>query len=153
MADLLEDLRTHLIAAGIVRDPRVAGAAPPMWLDRRNGLPAPGEPKDATGDRATEVGPNAVVGADFQSGIPATAFESFFRKRGVRITFRTLNGGLANDIERQVRAAIADRRNFQMGARTVIDCEEWAPFRELARDDQATTYAADYIFEVYAYDA
>jgi hypothetical protein len=51
-------------AQGIVRKPSVAGSLPPLWLEPRLGVPAPGE-----GNDPTEVGADAVIGAWTSSGI------------------------------------------------------------------------------------
>ncbi len=51
--DLLLGIRAYLTTQGLVRDPRVAGAAPPLWITPTHGTPAPGE---AVGLSANEVG-------------------------------------------------------------------------------------------------
>ena len=54
MPRLLNALRDELITAGLVRKPRVAGAAPPMWLGALS-TPAAGE-----GNNPVEVGDTLV---------------------------------------------------------------------------------------------
>jgi hypothetical protein len=144
---LLDELRDYFVAQGIARIPRVAGAAPPMWLDPRHGVPAPGE-----GDNATEKGTDAVLGAYLNpgGGVPAQPYESWLRGDIVEIRYRTTTGPRAFELERQVRAALVDKRDWQMAGVRVIESEEWLALARLDSDDQAFTYRSAYVFQLYA---
>jgi hypothetical protein len=75
MATLLDHVRSHLIAQGLVRDPRVAGSLPPCWRQPANGTPAPGE-----GTNPTEIGADAVIGLVHSGGIASLRLESAWRQ-------------------------------------------------------------------------
>lgn len=143
---LLPNLRTHLITAGIVRDPTATGALPPMWLDPKQGTPAPGE------GQGTEISADAVVGAYLNpaGGIPARPFESSLRADIVEFRLRTKTAPRAVVLEKAIRAALIDRRNFDLAALRVVDCEEWRALTRLATRDDAYEYLFSYVFWLYA---
>lgn len=147
MADLLTHLRDHLVAQGLVRRPdeTMPAGAPPLWLEPRDGVPAPGE-----GQNPTERGPDVVLGAFRGGGIPARPFESSLREDVVEIRIRARLAPMASAIEAQLRPALIDRRNFQLGAETVIDCEEWRALQPLGAGRQGFTYVWSLIFQRYA---
>jgi hypothetical protein len=145
MADLLTDMRDYLIAQGLVRDPLVAGSAPPLWRSPREGVPAPGE-----GRNATEKGDTLVIAAFRSGGIASTAFESSVQKVTVDIYLRATKAPIAEQMGDQLRDALTDKRNFVMGSRTVIACDEWRALQPLSSDEQAFTYVQSVLFWLYA---
>ena len=145
MADLLSELRAHLITEGIVRDPATPGAQPPMWLQPRDGVPAPGE-----GPTTTAIGQTAVLGAFRTGGIPRGAYASWGRLLTVDITFRTTTAPAAVALDEQIRAVLVDRRDWMMGALHVIECLPWREFQPVGSDRQSFDALASYVFEVYS---
>jgi len=141
-SNLLEALRDHLVAAGVVRPPRAPGALPPMWLDPRAGAPAPGE-----GDAADAA---AVLAAFPTGGIPARPYESFLRTDGIDVWIRAVSGPVALDLEAQLRGELVDRRDFDLATMRIVECREWRPMQRLGSDAQAYTYVCSYLFQRYA---
>lgn len=145
MADLLTSLRDHLVTAGVVRDPLVAGPLPPLWREPRDGVPAPGE-----GDSASEVGATLVVGAFIATGIPPKPYEGFIRTDAVELIIRASKASLLKPFEEQVREAVNDRRNFYMGTLWV---ESAYLFRDMAIIDRSTdggwTASLQYLFSLW----
>jgi hypothetical protein len=143
MAYLLSALRSHLVAENIVRVPAVSGVKPPMWLEPRNGAPAPGE-----GDSPTEIGHDAVLSAFVTGGIPARPREVELRKDVVDIWIRVAAANLAFDIEEQLRAAIVDRVDWTMGGLHIGESLQWrSPLQRLESGPQGWTFVSSYIFE------
>lgn len=147
MTLLLDGLRAHLAGAGIVRIPRDAGTAPPMWLHPRDGVPAPGEGEPA---RRVEIGPDAVLGAFLTGGIPPRPYEAVLRRDIVDIRLRTKTAPLAMALDEQIRAALVDRRNWLMGGVRVIESRQWRAMQPLGSDAQAFDWVVAFLFETYA---
>jgi hypothetical protein len=145
MATLLDHVRSHLIAQGLVRDPRVAGSLPPCWRQPANGTPAPGE-----GTNATEVGADAVIGLIHSGGIPSLRLESAWRKDIVDVWIRTATWPRAEQLYALLRDALIDRTNWTMGAITVIESREWQPLQLLGSGAQGFTAQHAVLFETYA---
>lgn len=141
MADLLQSFRDHLIANGIARKPSVAGSAPPMWLERKQGVPAPGE-----GDNATEIGATLVLGAFMATGIPPRPYEGFIRTDGVQLILRADNASRLRPLEEAIRELVNDRRDFILGSGLWI--ESMYLFRDMSiidRDpEQGCTASLEY---------
>lgn len=142
-AQLLTALRDHLAGEGIVREPGVAGPAAPMWLEPRQGVPAPGD------KQPPERGDDAVLGAFVTGGIPPRAYESWQRRPIVDLRFRTINAVRAHELDELIRAQLIDRRNWLMGGLRVIESQLWRDFQPLIFDEQAFTYVAAYVFQLY----
>lgn len=144
-------MRDYLIAQNIVRKPSVAAPGgdpnrPPLWLEPRNGVPAPGEsPNDVT----VEIGPDSVLGAYLTGGIPARPFESSLRVDTVDVWFRTSGALRAFTLEKLVRAALVDKRNWTMGTQVIIDSEQWRALQRLESNDQGFIFIASYMFQQY----
>jgi hypothetical protein len=147
MPTLLDHLRDHLISESIVRSPRTAGAAPPLWLEPREGIPAPGE------GSGSEVGADAVLGAYFTGGIASQPWESFIREDTIDLWLRTRTAPIAFTLWQQLREELIDKRNWNMAGLTIIESREWRPLQPLYRDAQAFTFVASIVFERYAADA
>ena len=149
MATLLEHMRDHLAALGVVRDPRVAGAAPPMWVDPRHGVPAPGE-----GQHATEIGPDAVLGAFYSGGIPPGVLDGWHREDTVDIWIRVRTTERMPPLEKAIRDVLHPPNglnlNWTMAGLRVISSQVWRAVEPFERDDQGFTYIVAYLFETYA---
>lgn len=153
-ADLPEFVRDYLVAQLLVRKPSSATpVAPPMWLEPRNGTPAPGE-----GATATETDASLVLGAWQQPGIAPFPYELFFRNVNLDVRLRTTDPHLAKAKERQLRTALCDKRNWLMGngggeGTGDIRVIESLVFRELqflGSDEQGYDYVCEYTFWVYS---
>lgn len=144
---LLNAFRDQLVTQGIVRIPRVPGAAPPLWLQRRLGAPAPGEtPENGT---AVEVGPDVVAAAEISGGFPMGRFQSAWRRPIIEVRIRGRTAPLAEDLEAAITAAIIDRTNWTMGGLQVIESQHWRPFTPVVYDEQSFDFLVAYAFEIY----
>jgi hypothetical protein len=146
VSQLLHAMRDELVTAGLVRTPRTAGVLPPLWVDPRDGVPAPGE-----GSSSTEIGATMVLGAFPTGGFPRQPFEKMLRRDTVDLHFRALKSPDIFTLEAQITDRLIDRRNWTMGGDlTVIECEQWRPLQPLDRDEHGFTYVVSYWFETYA---
>lgn len=143
--DLLDAMRTYLIAQNIVRSPRVPGAAPPLWIAPRDGTPAPGEGSDAT-----EKGSDAVLSIVRTGGIPGDSYESFLRKPTVDIRLRTRTAKIAYDIDMLLRDALHDKRAWDMAGLTVVESLQFRELQSLGSDAQSFDFVTEYVFELWA---
>lgn len=144
MALLLEHFRDHLVSRGLVRKPAVAGVLPPLWLEPRNGAPAPGE-----GNNATERHPDVVIAAFMSGGVPAQRHEGFFRYDGIDIQLRARTAPLALTFESNLRATINDQRQLDMAGLTVIECLQFRPLQSLGRDEHSFDYVTEYLLQTW----
>ncbi len=140
---LLEHLREHLITAGLVRKPAAAGALPPMWLEPRDGVKAPGE------GTTTERHPDLIVGAFMSGGVISQRHQGFFRFDGVDIHLRARTAPIALRFESDLRAAINDRRNVDFAGLTIIECLQFRPLQSLGRDEQSFDYVTEYLLQTW----
>lgn len=140
MADLLQAFRDHLVANSVCRKPSVAGPLPPMWLEPRNGVPAPGE-----GDNPTEVGATLVLGAFMAPGIVPQPYEGFVRTDGVEVWIRASNAALVRPLENQIRGIVNDRRNFSLGSLWVESMYLFRDLQPVDRGPQGFTFSCSYL--------
>lgn len=139
---LLSALRAYLVSEEIVRVPATPGTEPPMWLDPRDGVPAPGE-----GQNPVEVGKDAVLGAYITGGIKARPREPELRKQVVDVWIRTKSAATAPLIDAQLYEALVDRVDWTMGGLHICESLEWRPLQRLESGPQGWTYISAYIFE------
>ena len=144
MPTLLEHMRDSLVAQGVVRAPRTVGALPPMWLEPRDGTPAPGE-----GQNATEIGADVVLGAFRVAGIAPRPYEGSVRVDGVDIWIRSRTYPLASTVEDQLRTALNDKRHWVMGALLVNESIIFRDMAPVERNAQAYTFSVSYLFSVF----
>lgn len=143
--DVREALRIHLVSSSICRAPSVTGALPPLWIEPRNGVPAPGE-----GGKPSEVGATAVMGLFLSGGItqpPKAA--TFIRQQNLDLWIRTTASPAAATIADSVRAQIDDKFNWSMGGLTVIHSRVWKELQPIELTEQAFTYVIGFGFELY----
>lgn len=139
---LLDALRTHLISAGLVRDPRTAGALPPAWRSPRRGVPAPGE---GTG---VEVGATVVVGLLPAQGIAEKAYDAtYLRTDGVDVYIRATTAPAAIALDDAIRAIVLDRRGWTMGGLTIVEAQLYRTLSLVDSDEQAFNFVAGYTFQ------
>lgn len=152
-ADLPEFVRDYLALQGLVRKPSVAGASPPMWLEPREGVPAPGQ-----GQNPTEVGATLVVGAWQQPGVAPAPFEQFFRNVNLDVRYRATSPGLAKAKDIQLRSALCDKRNWLMGNGggegtgdvRVIESMVFRELQLLGSDEVSYDYVTELTFYLYS---
>lgn len=144
MTFLLEAMRDHLITAGVVRKPAVAGALPPLWLEPRNGTPAPGE-----GNSPVGVDPDLVIGAEMSGGTVSQRHQGFFRFDGVGFTIRSRTAPLAITFESQLRALINDVRQVMWGDLLIIESLQFRPLQPLGRSEQAYDWSTEYLVQTW----
>ena len=142
---LIDACRDYLIAQGIVRDPRVAGAAPPCWRSPRNGVPAPG---DGTG---TEIGATVVVGLFPSTGIAREPYDaSVLRTDGLDVRIRATTAPAAIALDDSIRAALMDKRGWTMGGLQVVESRLERPLQLIVSDNQGYDFIAGYLIERHA---
>jgi hypothetical protein len=144
--ELLPHLRDFLIAANLVRKPSVAGAKPPLWLDPRDGVPAPGE-----GKNAVEIDADVVLGAFQVTGIPRPPYEqSVLRIDAVDIWLRTRMAPFAYRTSDAIIAALADQRAFDLAGLTIVECLLFRPLQRLGSDENGFDFTMQFTFERWA---
>lgn len=147
MATLTDKVWTHLIAQGIVRDPRVAGALPPAFRQPADGTPAPGE------GSGTEIGPTAVIGIYHDLGIAASFLQKAWRRDMVDIIYRTQKWPTTETLYALVRDALADKMGTTMAGMRVIQSVEWVALTRIDSSlTQGFTSRSSVLFETYAED-
>lgn len=139
--DLLASFRAGLVAAGVCRVPAVAGAAPPMYLEPRDGAPAPGQ------NPGVEADASCVLSAFASGGIPPDAYESWLRRDTVDVWIRTAKAPTAFAVEGGLRAALIDRRNFALGSMRVVEVSQWRELQRLGSDDDGWTFIVSYMVQ------
>jgi hypothetical protein len=144
VADLLTDLRDYLIAQGIVRKPSVAGALPPMWIEPRLGVPAPGE-----GNNPTEVGDPVLGLFDTGGFVPGPYMGSWIRQPIVQINLRSTNAQTIKTLELAITKRLIDKRDWTMSTQYVVESEQWQALQRLGSDEQGYEYTVAFIFELY----
>jgi hypothetical protein len=145
---LIEAVRDELIAQDIVRKPSVSGPEPPCWIEPRNGVPAPGE--DTDGGSSAEKGTSAVLGLWLAPGIPqAPQVASVIRHSVVTIEIRVKAAKDATSIENQIRHALNDKVDWDLGGLHIIDSLLYRELQAVSRNAQAFTYDVAYGFHHY----
>jgi hypothetical protein len=144
--DILTALRDHLVTAGIVRKPNVAGDAPPLVLDPLQGAPGPGELESIVNDRDLII--SARPGGDIAPG----PTDGWLLQTTIDLIYR----GKTSDRIASVDAAITRelyltggmaRTAWMMGSLQMIETRLWAGLQRLG-SSKADGYT--YITKVYA---
>lgn len=152
MATVLDRMRTELITTGKIRDPRVAGPAEgpphPMFLEPRDGCPAPGEKKGAEDDSGL------MAAAFWTGGPPALRQQGFKRTVVVDVWLRAKKPTLAYAVDVAIFTALhgttgAGKQGWTMGGLYVIESLQQGQLRRLGADGQAYNFITTYSFEVY----
>jgi hypothetical protein len=151
MATILDHLRTYLIANGVGRDPRVAGATPPIWRQPAAGTPAPGE---GTG---TEVGSTVVIGLMRTGGIPQSPQEVEWRRDIVDIWIRSRTWPQTESTWNAIRPLLIgthaqSRQGWTMSGLAVIESQEWRTLSLDSDPAQGFTSQAAVLFQTYSDD-
>lgn len=151
MADLLTSIRDYLAEKNLGRDPRVAGPAPPVWREPRDGAVAPGEME---GDENDD---DLVISIYKTGGVPLDVFEEAVKRQdSVDFFIRSRTAALALDYEPGLtlgfvrdEAAPVPRTNWNMAGLQVIESKLWRPLQPIDRGEQGYTYVVSYLFETY----
>jgi hypothetical protein len=141
--DVLSALRDHLIAQGIVRKPSVAGSAPPLWIEPKDGVPAPGE------GAGTEVGSDLVLGAYYVNEIAPGRFESWWEKPIIELRLRARVVPPVKVTERAISKALIDKVDWTMSGLYVNESELFNGLHRLGSDDQSYDFGVSYVFQLY----
>ena len=152
MATLVNEASVYLIGKGLVRDPRTAGALPPVWRQPAGGVPAPGE-----GANPTEVGSTAVVGLIRAIGVATPEHETEWRRDILDIWIRTLKWPQTEELYANIREAFLGlefkKTNWMMGSMRIIESVEWRPLQLLDSDTaQGFTSQCAVFFQTYSSD-
>lgn len=141
--DLITNMRDYLIAQGLVRKPAVAGAAPPMWLDPKLGVPAPGE------GQGTEVGDPTLGVFDTGGFALGPYMDSFARQPIAQINYRGTSPQAIKALELQITKLLADRRDWTMSTTYLVESSLWQPLQRIGSDTQGWEFSSAYRFELY----
>lgn len=142
--DILEGLRAYLNSLGLAREPAVAGTEPPMWIAPALGTPAPGE-----GENPTEVGPTIVVGIRKGTGVPPARYENFLRTDSIQFVVRSAEAWQAYEWEAQVRAALNDKRGWQMANVPVNESLLFKDLQPVGSDNTGYLFTMEYLFNLW----
>jgi hypothetical protein len=144
MSDITTEFRNYLVAQGLVRKALTAGAAPPMYAEPENGVPAPNEGANA--------GVSLTLGV-FRMGGPAMpAYESFLRRDILEVWIRAQVGAQPSAViaawalEAQLRTALVDKRDWQMAGTHILESVEWRTMQRVSSDSQAYNFNMAYLF-------
>lgn len=138
---LLAQLRAHLVGLGLAREPQTAGAAHPLYLQPRDGAPAPGDKPGV--ERDTEL----VLTAMWTGEVGLPPRERFRRIDTVDVWLRGRTAPAALDYEAVLRAQLHDRRAWTMGTLPITESLLWRPAQPLGSDAGGYVFIVSYSFE------
>lgn len=151
--DLLIGIFTYLHERGAVREPMDEAnqyKMPTMWIEQRQGYPAPGE---EVGNSPVEVtptldndGPGLVVGIDLVPGIPSGPYEGFLRSSHVQFTLRSSRPDLAFKFEQKLRELINDKRGWMMANIPVNESLLYRDLQPIGSDNLGWVHTLEYSF-------
>ena len=116
----------------------------PIFIEPREGPPAPGELK---GDENNE---KAVLSLIYTGGIPTGVLEKFHRKETFDFWVRSRSAQLAKQVDDRLRLLLHDQRDWSMDGLQVIESLSWRPMQPVGSGPQGYSYTLSYIFELYA---
>lgn len=158
MPTLLDYLATHLVTAGFVRRPDVAGPAgrpwlPPVWRHPDTGAIGPGDAEEQK-KPATSWDDGLVVSLMWAPGVqPETGAEER-RIDGVDVRLRGRAVPAIVTLDAAIRAIVVGktdpggRSDFVLGGGLyVIQARQWSPFQPLGSTAGVYTFTTGYIFE------
>lgn len=144
MATLLEHTRDYLITQNVGRRPSIAGARPPLWLEPRHGVPAPGE-----GQNATETDNDVVVGLFISGGVTLPRHNGFMRTDGIDFWIRARTPPLAVSFEKDLRASLNDKRGWDMAGLYVAESLIFRDIQRIGSDDQGWAFVTEYLITTF----
>lgn len=131
-------------APGVADPGSDKGTLFPVFLEPREGTPAPGEPKGVENNAA------GILGLIYTGGIITGPLEKFRRKVTFDFWVRTMPPQLAQTIDNRLRLLLHDKRNWDMAGLTVIESRSWRPLQPIGHGPQGYSYTLSYLFELYA---
>lgn len=143
---LLPALRDYLAAQGIARVPRVAGSGHPMWIDRKRGIPYPGQIEDLG---PNESDPELVFGLYPATGIPSAPFEGFLVKLGATIWYFGKTSPPIQTAHEQIRGVLHDRRNLNMNGLLVNQAQLSREIQRITSNQEGYLYNCEYMFDMW----
>lgn len=116
----------------------------PIFIEPREGAPAPGEAKD------DENNEKAILSLVYTGGIPTGPYNKFRRKETFDFWIRSMNPPLAKQIDDRLRLLLHDKRGWSMDGLEVIESLSWRPMQPIGSGPQGYSYTLSYVFELYA---
>lgn len=147
--DLLDNLRAYLIGLGLVRDPRDGSQQnilPPLWIEPRLGVPAPGQKE---GLNPVESDDKLVVAIRQATDTPPSRYEGFLRHNHVEFLYRGRIPKPVLALENQIRAALNDKRGWTMVNVPVNESLMVRGLQPLGSDPIAFNYIQEYEFSLW----
>jgi hypothetical protein len=120
------------------------GTLYPVFIDPRDGPPAPGERSGNENNSA------AVLSLIYTGGIPTGTLEKFRRRSTFDFWVRSKTPQLAGQIDSRLRLLLHDKRNWDMAGLSVIESLEWRPMQPVGNGPEGYSFTLSYIFELYA---
>lgn len=121
-----------------------AGELLPIFLEPRDGAPAPGQ---RTG---SEDNSSCVVSVFYTGGFPTRAFEKFHRKETYDFWVRASSPQLAKRVDERLYQLLHDKRGWDMDGLQVIESMQWRPMQPVGNDPGVYSYTLSYLLELYA---
>lgn len=120
------------------------GVLYPVFIEPREGPPAPGEKKGTENNKA------ALLSLIYTGGIPTGPHEAFHRKETYDFWVRSTSPQLAKQIDNRLWELLQDQRDWDMEGLHVIESLQWRPLQPVGSGPQGYSYTVSYIFELYA---
>jgi hypothetical protein len=143
----LDNVQAHLIAQGVVRDPRVAGSDPPIWRQPREGAPAPDEKTGVENDAA------AVLSIFHTGGIPGGEESGSIETVVFDLWLRTKKWPRARVLYQQIYpvfvANSGPRRDWNMAGLQVVESRLWRALQPVSSNKQAYTFTSGWMLQLY----
>lgn len=148
MTYLVESVRTHLVAQGVVRDPRTAGSLPPLWLAPKLGVPE-------TGLEVQSLNPNerhatTQIGCWRATGMGSRPYEGMLEHYFVEFRFRTTTSPAAYDVHKLIRAELDDKRNWSCAGYQVHQSLLFRDLQVLGSSPEGFEHSSEYHFVAWA---
>lgn len=154
---LIDHVRNHLAAVGLLRAPDVAGAGarpwlPPAWRHPDGGAVGPGDAADqGRPDAARDDG--LVVSIFWAPGIPPAAGEEDRRIDGIDFVLRGNAVPPILALDAQLRMELhgiqdpGGRSNWVMDGLYVVQAKQYRPLGPIEAVDGVYTFSTGYLFE------
>lgn len=120
------------------------GTQYPMFIDPREGPPAPGERK------GTENNDNAILSLVYTGGFTFPPHNKFRRKPTFDFWIRTKSPVLAAEIDSRLRVLLHDKRDWDMAGLQVIESQLWRPMQPVGSGPQGYSFTVSYALELYS---
>jgi hypothetical protein len=153
--DLLIGVFEYLRELNLVRDPDDGThqkTLPPLWIEQRLGVPAPGKQEGLgpteISPNPSEGGPGLTVGVETATGIPTGPYEGFIRLPHLQFVLRAYTSNIAYEFEEKLRIALNDKRGWMMYNVPVNESMIYRELQPVSRDNIAYTYVTEYQFNL-----